>query len=249
MDLIRLRAISAIVLFLTLSVCAPILTWRLNGTLREMQDTAAVVHGTADDLSVAVKEQIEIFRSPAYQKNYEHASELGDIAAKTVAQIARQTIPRVNGAVDELKARLHDMEPAQKELVRATGNLATLAKNTDVSFNADTGLIPSVTKIVQKGNVTFDELNLALRMTAEGLNMTTAELKRRLADPRVDAMMDEALGVLKEGHATMAQVSKASEQAPLIAADLEKIARESSKFARITLIANILGTLGRAFLP
>ena len=61
--------------------------------------------------------------------------------------------------------------------------------------------------------------------------------------------MDEALGILQEGHGTMAQIHEASKQAPKLAADLEKIAHESSKFARITLIANILGTLGRAFLP
>lgn len=102
----RIKHISVTILCITLSICAALLTWRLNGTLKEVRDTAAVMHGTADELSSAVKEQVEIFQSPAYQKNYEHASELGDIAAKTVAQIARQTIPRVNRAVDELTARL-----------------------------------------------------------------------------------------------------------------------------------------------
>lgn len=245
----KAKHIAVIVLCLTLAVCVSILTWRLSGTLREVKDTAAVMHGTADDVSQAVKEQIAIFRSPAYQKNYEHASELGDIAAKTVAQIARQTIPRVNGAVDELKARLHDMEPTQKELARATSNLADFEKNLDSSFNGEAGLVSSITKIVNKSGATLDELNVALNQAAEGLGMTTAELKRRLADRRVDAIMDEALGILQEGHGTMAQVHKASEQAPSIAADLEKIAHESSKFARVTLVANILGTLGRAFLP
>lgn len=245
----RIKYLSVTFLCITLAVCAGILTWRLNGTLREIRDTAAVMHATADGLGEAVRQQVAIFQSPAYQKNYEHASELGDIAAKTVAKVARETIPRANRAIDELTARLGDFGLTETQLTRATANLADFVAKTDASLNTPTGLIPSVTKIVNKTGVTLDEFDRALKIAAEGLGLTTEELKRRLADQRLDAMMDEALDILKEGRETMVEFHEASKQSPRLAADLEKIAHESSKFARISLIAGIISTLARAFIP
>src|SRR6185369_4944262 len=98
-------------------------------------------------------------------------------------------------------------------------------------------------------NTRTDEVMSA---TAQAINegkLTVAQAHKLLEDPSIPAMLAELLDTSRNIKEATGEFREAARHAPTIAASVDKIAHESSRFARITLIANILGTLGRAFLP
>lgn len=247
MSLDHLKQIAITVLSLSATVLVCIAIYYAVTLGPKVRETVSNVNRTSLALADYAEAQTADFRSEAYQKRIKQGFEVGRDASITIAKFNRTTIPRINGAVDEFTARLHDLRQPTVELTRSASNLADFIAATDTSVNRD--LLPPIAVLATKLGTTADETNAAIKMAADKAGVSLDEMNRRLADPRIDKLLDQMVATGQNVQETSAEIREAAKKAPTIATSLDKIARESSRLARVTLIANIIGTLGRAFLP
>ncbi|HXU07790.1 MAG TPA: hypothetical protein VN743_02250 [Blastocatellia bacterium] len=245
-----IKQVSIIILCLSLSVSALWLTHRADVLSRKGEEIATNVQDATGSVAAAASTYSEQVRSPQNLKSIEHGMELGKVATETVVKLNRTTIPRLNSAIDDLRSN------NLASLNRLTVSLDDTVRHTDLSLNSDNGLlvagtalVKSMTTLSDKFAITVGDLDGAIKDAAWKANKSLDAMYALIADPHIVGLLTNLDLASASTAKLMAEIAKAGESAPGIASSLEKIAKESSKFARITLIANILGTLGRAFLP
>jgi hypothetical protein len=125
-----------------------------------------------------------------------------------------------------------------------------------IALNAAGGLLPSLTVLVgsfnaltEKTGLTIDEVRAAVKMAADKVGLTLDSMYALMANPAWLGTLNNVQATTASGAAIAANVAEATKQFPSIAASLEKIAKTSSRFTKITLTANVLAVLASAFLP
>ncbi|HXG94157.1 MAG TPA: hypothetical protein VNN73_17570 [Blastocatellia bacterium] len=242
--------VSIALLAATLSVCAINLTWNLrlvSQTLRsDFHSSAAEVKRAATRGADFVEMQTRQLQSPAYQKWLAASLQTPAVFNGTGRLINTQFLPRAWRLLDTASRGLET-------------NLELLAENQrrlGLTVEATTRLVNNFTDIAVRFGLTADEMNEAIRQASEKTGMTIDEIYRRISDKRWDELTDRLLQTAAHVEETTGQITVVAENAatasgemPGIARSLEKIAKTSSKFTRITLVANIISTLARAFVP
>jgi hypothetical protein len=86
-------------------------------------------------------------------------------------------------------------------------------------------------------------------MAAGKIGLTLDAMYKLMSDPAWLASLKNIEALTTNAAAGSASVAEGLKQFPSIAASLEKIAKTSSRFTKITLTANVLAVLASAFLP
>lgn len=241
MSLDHLKQIALTVLSLSATVLVCIAIYYAMTLGPKVRETVSNVNRTSLALADYAEAQTADFRSDEYQKRIKQGFEVGRDASITIAKFNRTTIPRINAATDELGAVFRELrEKNLASLNAATLSLHDAVDDVNLALTSKDGVLPEIAQLATKLGATADETNAAIKMAADKVGMSLDEMNRRLADPRIDKLMDQIVATGANVEATSAEIREAAKRAPTIAASLDKIASETSRFARITLIANVL---------
>ena len=254
MSLTRIKEILLCLLLVVAIVSVGNIAWNVRNVIRETNETMKEIRRGSKSLSDFAEYQTEQLQSDKTQKVLNANLELGAAAKGTVQAFNRLIIPRLMQNLDSSNAALIEL----RGTVRNGGDLIS---NTDKSLNQDllpqaAALIHSLTATADRFGLTVETLDKSLQAIASKTNLSLDEIYSLLSDPHwrnTLANIDEGslffASTSRHVDATAAEIEKAMQNAPSIANSLERIARTSSRFTKITLIANIIGTLARAFLP
>jgi len=245
----RVKNYSVAVLCVVLAVVIANVGWNVRLSLREgreiVRETGANVVGATSELAEWAEFQNEDFRNPKRRKAIDAAFELPAVLNGSVRQWNTIGAPKLYATISALE---------------------TFVRNLDTNVNVE--LLPEIAKTARALNTSVSTVNDILadvrselrRMVTEGL-LTAEDARKILADIHkimsddkwVDTLKEVNEGVKKSnsilghGDEVIAQVAEASKKAPTIAASLDKIARTSSRFSKITILANIFSTLMKVF--
>ena len=243
----KIRDIAVAVLCLTLAVCSIITTRRASRTLDNLDGATGEVRRSAEIARGYIEFQNERFRSEKNQKALEAGYQTPAVLNGTLRLINTQTIPRIHRNLDSLVETQADMRDAVRSLTE-------LVRNTDHSINQV--LVPEIAEVARAAGVEIQELTAEIKQLVRAGEVGLSEVNALLSSPewletlknlaRASANAD---GLLVEVRKIASHIEEGARRAPEIAESLEKIAKTSSKFTKITLIANIIGVLARAFLP
>lgn len=245
----RILKLTAIVLLVTLSVCAAIVTPTLNRTLVKIEETAGEGKRAATAVADWAQFQTAEFQSERYQKSIKAGIDTGAYANSVMRSINLRLIP-------EFVALLKGLQGNSADARALTAALADMVRHTDVSLNSSTGLLPSMTTLVgsfntlaEKTGLTIEEVNQAVKQASEKIGLSLDAMYKLMADPAWLKTLENIQTATAGAAETSGNVAKASKELPSIAASLEKIAKTSSRFSKITLVANLVAILASAFLP
>ena len=239
----KIKIISIIIALLSTSFSVVWTAHRIDAVSRKTEDLLVSTDRTSKALADAAEIYSEQVRSPQNLKSIEHGLEFGKVATLTISKLNRTTIPKLNSAIDDFR---------EKNLA----SLNSLIKDSNSRINGDEGLIVagtnllnSMTKLANKFGISVDDLNTAIIEASKQANKSLEAIYSLITDPSIKDMLlhfDESSASMAK---VMAKIAEAGESAPGIAKSLENIAKQSSKFAKITLIVGILSTLAKAFIP
>lgn len=187
----------------------------------------------------------------------EIAKSTTDVLSKKVGPMIDQSsrdLHRVMMSVDGRLQDLHRIDGLLLSLTDTSKGITQFLANTDQSINQEllpesANLVASLNEVAQGFGITTSELNTAIKMASEQANKSLDAVYTIVSDPKIQSMLTNVEATSASVASTMASVDAAAKQAPSIAASLEKIAATSSRYTKITLIANILATIARAFIP
>lgn len=244
----KIKQVSIIILCLTLSVCVSILTPTTLGTLRKLQETAGEGKRAATAVADYAEFQTEEFQSVRYQKSIKAGIDTGAYANSVLRSINTQVLPQF---VRVLKG----LEGNTVKLNGLIGSVDDSVRHLDVNINSSDGLLPRTTALVgslqtlmEKTGATIDEVGEAVKMAAGKMGLSLDAMYNIMADPMWAASLKNVERLTSHAADGAKSVAEAATKAPSIAASLDKIAKTSSRFTRITLIANIVAVLASAFL-
>lgn len=213
---------------------------RVNTILEHADSAISNVDRTTDRARAYLDFQTDLLQTPSYQKSLKASLQAPAVANGTFRLINTQLVPRAVKTLDSLNAALGGLSQSTDSLNRL---IIGLDRNVNSGLlPASTALITNLNETARRFGVTVEELNQAIKLSSQQLNVTLQAMQDIIGDPEWRAIIHNLNRISESAADSMAQ-------APSIAASLEKIARTSSKFSRITLIANIVSTLARAFLP
>jgi len=175
-------------------------------------ETVSNLNDTTGDVKEYVHEQLAIVRSPAFQKNIEHSSEVGDITAKTIAQIARRTLPRVDRAIDELTARLVTLDTVLVS-VRGVSDEARV----QVKHNGD-----EATKTLASLNRTISDVD-----TRFSKILDDGALMLETANPKLQELLDHTSAVMIDADGTIKSFQPVGVNLAGITADFNAMTTDS----------------------
>lgn len=234
------------VFFVVLAICAVIVT-RFVTTRGDVivSDVSATTQDTRKALNSVLAYADE--QTTANKKSIDATIQLGAVLNGSARLLNRQVIPRIMRNLDSLDETI-------KDSTRTVNSLDRLVANTDREVNSK--LLPEITNLVSSLTATADTLGLtaqetneAIKIAAGKINLSLDEMYKLMSSRAWMNTLENIEKVTSSAAQTSANVSVASEQAPSIAQSLEKIAKTSSRFTKITLAANLLAILARAFLP
>lgn len=137
-----------------------------------------------------------------------------------------------------------------------TSNLDNLIVHTDFRINGESGLLHQTTtlasnlaEIASKSQATIDEINSAIKLTSDELNLSTHQIYTILSSSELKSILTNVERTSLAVADSSAHVEEALRQAPSISQSLDKIAKTSSKYQKIVLISGIISTIVRALLP
>jgi len=235
-----------------LGVCAAVITRDIHHVAETTQAALAELQGAGAEIKQAasvgesfVKFQTDRFESEAYQKSLKASIDTPAIYNGTGRLVNTQVIPRLMKDLDSAGALL-------RALTDNSRSLDAFIHHTDDEINKS--LLPSTTALLEKLGLSVQDLDAAIKLAADKGLLTLDDIHKLAADPNWQIILSEIAasttslnGSMQHLDGAMASVDLAMKQAPSIAASLEKIARTSSKFTKITLTANIIAILVRAF--
>ena len=239
----KIKAVATIVLLVLASVLLGELVYLVHTAHPKIVETLSSVQGAAADARQLIKFESDELTSDAYQKRVKQSFEVGRDISLTVAKFNRTVVPELSATLQALRENnLASLDALTRDLnTRLNGDLGLLP--------AATNLISSMTDLAGQFGVTIGELNTAIHMASEQTGKSLDALYVLISDPHIKSLLAHADEMSASGSVMAANAAAASAQLPSIAASVEKIAQTSSRFAKISLIANIISTLGRAFLP
>ena len=132
---------------------------------------------------------------------------------------------------------------------RTTLTLNTLVANTDRRLTADDGLLPESTRVLASVRTTADAFQVdakalsgeLLKITQQG-QVSMENINAVLASPEWVAILKNVEGSTRNIEATTAEL-------PKTAASIEKILATAEKWQKPMLLAGMLATIARAFIP
>jgi hypothetical protein len=231
--------------FLTLAVCAIVVTRDFHSVTGEAHGPLVSLNQAAGDVAEYVRTEKLRMEDPKNEKALDAAIQVGAVFNASGRLLNTQVMPRLWKEIDALHT--------------GTDALTSFVHHSDDSLNLESGLLPastrlltSLTKTADKFGVTVDELSAAIKIASDQTGLGLKEIQRRMADPRWDALMDNIVdtskhvdGTAAQVEGTMTNVNRASASLPDIADSLSKIAKTSSKFAKAYWLSRIISV----FLP
>jgi hypothetical protein len=182
--------------------------------------------------------------------------ELGAVANGSFRLINRQILPRVMKNLDSSDLLLATLNENAVTLNKTIANLDTRVSGKEGVLDAAIALIRGLESTAVTLGVTTRTAERMIQEIGTKSGMVLDEVWELAADPKLQQLLTNA--TITSGHiartsekvdATAEQVRLAMLNAPEIADSLNKITKASSKYAKITLLANLLLVLSRAFLP
>lgn len=245
----RIKQVSIIVLCLALTVSSIWITHRIDVLSRKAEEIAPKFEATITRTSEYVDQQLDRFESEAYQKSLKAGLDTPAVFNASGRYLNRFILPAFLGTVQTANRALATSD-------NAVARLDDLVRRSDVSLNDPQGLIPTATVLISSLNqvalkfeVTIGELSAAIKSASEKSGKSLDAIYALIADPKMQNILLHWDEMSASGAGILADVKMATEKAPSIAASLDSIAKTSSRYTKITLIANILSVLARAFLP
>ena len=236
MNSTTIKNVAIAVFFLTLAVCAIVVTHDFHSVTGEAHGPLASLNGAASDVAEYVRTEKARLEDPKNEKALDAAIQVGAVFNASGRLLNREVLPRLWKEIDSLHT--------------GTDALTAFVQHSDASLNQ--GLLPALTKTANRFGVTIDELDHAIKIASDQTGLSLREIQRRMADPRWDALMDSLVdtgkhvdGTAAQVEGTMANVNKASANLPDIAESLSKIARTTSKFSKAYWLSRIISV----FLP
>jgi hypothetical protein len=189
------------------------------------------------------------------KKSIEAAVQLGAVFNASGRLVNTQLIPRLMKTADASTLAILSLNENALTLNKALTNLDTRVSGPGGVLEAAIFLTQSLERSAGSLGVTLDTLQRMIAVVSEKTGIIGDEMILLVSNPQLHQMIQNATltssEVAKSSQlvtATMEEVKRAMESAPGIAQNLEKISKETSKLAKISLIAGILATLARAFL-
>jgi hypothetical protein len=221
---------------------------RTSAFLNEGQTTFVTGNKSLTSLGNFADFQIEQLQSPRAQKSLQASLETLAVFNATGRLLNKQILPRAMRGLD-----------ASDSAIR---NLGLLVANTDKSLNGEGGLISSTTQFVQaltstanRFQVTVETFTAMLQAISEKTGLSLDAIYALVNSPEwmqalqnVAVISSNVAATTQKADATIEQIRLAMLKAPSIALSLEKIAKDGSKFSKITLLVNILSTIAKTFL-
>ena len=245
----RFKNTSIGLLALTLAVCSILVTHNLRIGQHVANEALVSLKDSAADVREYVAVQKASLEDPRNKKALDAAIQAGAVLNGSFRLLNTQTIPRINKGVDAL-----------------TGTATSLTDFVDVTkhrFNDEGGLIPTATRtiadvgalatnlatVATKAGITVDDLSIAIKTAAATANKDLDAVYDLIARPEIVSILQHVDGTTLNIQTASKEVADALAKAPGIAESLDKIAKTSSRFTKVTLIANVIGILAKAFLP
>lgn len=228
--------------------------WNARLLMQQGQQAAQNVKNSTARADQYIDAQLDLIQSEQYQKSIKAGLETGAVYNATGRLINTQVIPRAMKDLDRLDGLL-------AALTVNSQTLSTFITNTDRSVNQSllpqaTDLLAALTKDADRFGVSLDTFNKMLVLVSEKASMTLDEVLALVSSPEwelalqgLNLTMANVASATGKADASIEQIRLALLKAPSIAESLEKIAKTSSRFAKATILANIISVLARAFLP
>jgi hypothetical protein len=186
-----------------------------------------------------------------------NANKYGEIADSTTGSIDNHLNPaidriasRVDSGMRQLENRIAALAPLQDELTATVSEGRFLIADSNERINGNGGLLAEATSLIRNMNLlatkfglSMDELNAAIKNTADKLGMSVDALTHLLADPNLPKIIENA----EHGTADLAIMAangrQATNELPQLFADIRKMSDHASKFQKFVTAARILGLI------
>src|SRR5215472_16340092 len=214
MNSTTIKNVAIAVFFVTLAVCAIVVTHDFHSVTGEAHGPLASLNGAASDVAEYVRTEKTRLEDPKNEKALDAAIQVGAVFNASGRLLNREVLPRLWKEIDSLHT--------------GTDALTAFVQHSDASLNErDGGLLPALTKTANPFGVTIEELNQASKIASDQTGLSLKEIQRRMADPRWDALMDSLVdtsrhvdGTAAQVEGTMTNVNKASANLPEMAESL-----------------------------
>lgn len=226
-------------------ICLAVITIEVRRMVIEARSMMTEVRSAARETKIAANKgkqylifQTEVLKSDDYQRSLRSTARIGLSAQETFRRVNTETIPRLNGVLDEA--------------ARATGRLDRAISRTDEEINGK--LLPEVASLVRTFQATPAELTAALKVVTDKTALTLdeartilaseewQEIRRNLAITSAEVAAGSAQVTL-----TATEVAEASRRLPFIADRVNQILTTSSRWQKSILLAQLLGAVIGAF--
>jgi hypothetical protein len=239
------RSIAIVILALTLAVCALILTRDAHCLLLKADSAATKVDGAVTQVERTAKlvadyaeKQKVILESPKNQKALEAGWQTAAVLNGTAKDINKVLMPRLRDTLDSLNGAVGSFNKGAQAI---TG----LVMNTDRSLNEQ--LLPNLAETARALGVSIQAITGSIQEIAAKSTMSVDEIHELLVDPEWKAALASIAATTAHVDAIAGNLEVASRQAPAIAESVEKIAKTSSKYQKLLLLAELLATIAKAF--
>jgi hypothetical protein len=182
--------------------------------------------------------------------------ELGAVLNGSGRLVNTQLIPRLMKTADASTLLLTTANENAVTLNRTIANLDSKVSGKDGVLEAAIALLRTIDGTAERLGVTASTLDRMLSEIGARAGLSLDAVYELISSPQwhqalqnLTIVSGNVARTSEKVDATAEQVRLAMLNAPEIADSLNKIAKASSKYARITLLANLLLVLSRAFLP
>jgi hypothetical protein len=189
------------------------------------------------------------------RKSLEAAYQVGAVFNGTGRLINRSVLPRVMKNLDSSDLLLATLNENAVTLNKTIANLDDRVNGREGVMVAAIALLRTIDGTAERLGVTANTLDRMLQEIGARVNLSLDAVYELMSSPQwhqalqnVTLTSSEAAKTSQLITATTEEIREAMRSAPGIAKNLEKISKETSRFAKISLITGILATLARAFL-
>ena len=255
----RIRNCAVAALCLTLAICLVLVTVDYRRRSAQVGQTLDNLSGATADLREYIAVQKASLEDPRNKRALDAAIQAGAVANGMLRLINTQTIPRVNKGLDALTGAAGELRGfiaatslnvnGDKTVEKLTGKPSGLLPTATATIAGVGTLAANLATVASQAGVTVGELNTAVRAAALDVHKDLDAIYELIARPEIVELLRHVDGTAANVEKMSASAAEAMKRAPGIAESLEKIARTSSRFTKVTLIANVIGILAKALLP
>jgi hypothetical protein len=244
----------ACLLLLVIAIGGGNFFWNARLLMQQGQGAAQNVKNSTARADEYINKQIILLESEQYQTLMRNNLAAGSYLQSITNSINTKTLPLLNKNLISSNDGLQDLRAFIQ-----SGNLMLVDTNRSINqllLPQAAALLASLTTDADRFGMSLDTFNTSLKLIADKAGLTLDEVYKLAASPEwkqpitnIEEGTRYTASTARHIDASAAQIEEAMKRAPSTAESLEKIARTSSKYTRATLIANIIGTLAKAFLP